>query len=409
MLAKNETDVVNTVLFCHQNKIPIVPRGAGTGLSGGCVPVAGSIIISTEKLQELEINPQAKTAIVEPGVITKTLLDQAGEYYLTYPPDPASYEESTIGGNIAENAGGLRCKRFGVTKDYVIGLRGVTVCGEIIETGIFNKQRGFSLGDIFIGSEGTLIIITKIAVRLIEKPEIGDTILVAFDNPGKAARSVSDINKAGIILTVMEYLDGDAASCSNKYEKTDGLDNAEGILLLETPAENRDKITDMIKVICENNGCSHLMIEKDPVKAQQLWKIRRNMSKAVEEIAVYRISEDVAVPNSQFPVMVSFVNDMNKTGKIRMNAYGHAGDGNLHVNFIAMTGNDDEVIEIERGIEILLKKAIEFGGTLSGEHGIGLAKKKYLSLEYDPATLNTMRKIKTIFDPENLLNPEKIF
>ncbi|NOY88269.1 MAG: FAD-binding protein, partial [FCB group bacterium] len=384
-------------------------RGAGTGLSGGCVPVPNGIVLSLERLRKLDIDTKHKIAYIGPGLITKELVDATAEFGLTYPPDPASFEESTIGGNVAENAGGLRCKRFGVTKDYVIGLKAVTIKSKIINTGIYNDSEGFALGDIFTGSEGTLVIIFEIAVRLIPLPSLGNTILVAFDSSKNAAQAVSDINNSGIIPTVMEFLDGDAAACSNQYEKNEGLDNVAAILLMETSDKTKEHQTSIIKKICERNRYSYMRIEHNPQKAQNLWKIRRNLSKAVTEITAIRISEDVAVPNSKFPLLVEFVENMNHTSSLRINSFGHAGDGNLHVNFLSTDSNEKDYKLIEKNIEKLLNKAIELGGTLTGEHGIGLAKREFLPLEFGPTTISYMKKIKDIFDPLNLMNPDKIF
>ncbi|MFQ5453388.1 MAG: FAD-binding oxidoreductase [Candidatus Zixiibacteriota bacterium] len=409
VFAENESDVVATAGYCFDNKLSLVPRGAGTGLSGGCVPSENSLVLSTERMCNLIIDEDSKIAYAGPGVITKTLLDEAQKLGLTYPPDPASYEESTLGGNVAENAGGLRCKRFGVTKDYVIGLKGVTINGEIIKTGTYNQNQGFTIGDVIIGSEGTLIIITEMAFRLIALPAAGDTMLIAFNNPGDAALSVSDITCAGIIPTVLEYLDGDAAECSNKYEKTEGLDNVAAILLIETPEDDKNNISSAISDICKKNDCTFIRTENNPEKVEQLWKIRRNLSKAVKEIAELRVSEDVAVPNSQFPVLVDFVATMNKNNSMRINSFGHAGDGNLHVNFLAVDDNEKDFKLMEENINTLLNKAVELGGTLSGEHGIGLAKRKYLPLEFDKNTISYMKIFKDIFDPFSLMNPGKIF
>ena len=409
LLAESEEDIAVAVRFCASHGIPITPRGAGTGLSGGCVPSTGALVLSTERLRSLSIQADRRVAICGPGVITKELKDAAEQLGLTYPPDPASYDESTLGGNIAEGAGGLRCKRFGVTKDYVRGLEAVLADGSLIRTGVFNKHRGFSIGDILIGSEGTLAIVTRIALRLIDIPCRGDTILVAFDRPRDAAQTVADITAAGIVPTVMEFLDGDAAACSNEYEKTEGLDNVAAILLLETSDIGRKTEATWIRQFCERNRCSYLRIEPDPEKAETLWQIRRNLSTAVKEIAGLRISEDVAVANSKFPELVDFVASMNLHSRLRINSYGHAGDGNLHVNFMAPSDSAEDLAEIERWVEKLMLKTIELGGTLTGEHGIGLAKKQYLGLEFDEPTLDTMVRIKSVFDPKYLFNPDKIF
>ncbi len=409
VMAECEEDVVNVIKYAGRHKLSVVARGAGTGLSGGCVPDKGSIVLSTERMTHLQINESTKVAIVGPGVITGDLQNKSAEVGLSYPPDPASYLESTLGGNVAEGAGGLRCKRFGVTKDYVLGIRSVTAAGEILKTGCYNDNHGFALSDILIGSEGTLAVITEISLRLIDKFETGDTFLVAFDIPKQAAQTVSDITASGIIPTILEFLDGDAVKCSNQYEKTEGLDRAAAILLIEIPQESDGKQANFIKTICEQNHCSFFRHESDVAKAEKLWKVRRNLSKAVKDIAVMRVSEDVVVPNSKFPELIEYVTELNSGSSLRINSFGHAGDGNLHVNFMADSDDPQtrKLIEIE--LEKLLKKTIEFGGTLTGEHGIGLAKRDYLGLEFDKSTLVSMKKLKEIFDPKNLFNPGKIF
>ncbi len=405
IFAQDEDDICQIVNFCNIHNIPLVPRGAGTGLSGGAVPQDGAIVLSLERMTQLKIDTLKKIAYAQTGVITKTILDEAKKLNLFYPPDPASYDESTIGGNVAENAGGLKCVKYGVTKDYVLGIRGITANGNILKTGIYNHKTGFDFTELFIGSEGTLIIITEIALRLIDMPKAGETILTAYDNPKNAAQTVSDIRMAGITPIVMEFLDGDAAACSNNYERNDSLDNVAAILLIESESTDSKKIEN----ICKNNNCTYIKHEVDADKTELLWKIRRNLSKAVKEMSVVRISEDVAVPISKFPLLVDFVAELNKKSNLRINSFGHAGDGNLHVNFMGQTGSEEELQEIEIEIEHLLHKAIELGGTLSGEHGIGLAKKKYLHLEFDKNCLSYMKLVKSVFDESAILNPNKIF
>jgi glycolate oxidase len=409
LMAETRDDIVAAARLCHKHRIPITTRGAGTGLSGGCVPSQGSLVISTMQMDKLEIYPQDRVAICGPGVITKDLQDQAAGFGLTYPPDPASYAESSLGGNVAEGAGGLRCKRFGVTKDYVIGLEAVTAGGEVIRSGVLSGTRGFSFGDVLVASEGTLAIITEIAVNLIPLPGRGTTILAAFDHPKDAAATVSQITTSGIVPTVLEYIDGDTVKLANEYAKSGEIDNAAAVLLIETSDVGIEKQKAQIEEICRRNASSFLRSEPDPDKAEQLWAIRRDISKAAAAAAKVKISEDVAVPNSKFPTLVEFVAEMNRTSPLRINSYGHAGDGNLHVNFLSMSGEKSEQALIDRAIEDLMRKTVELGGTLSGEHGIGMAKRQYMTLEFDPPTLAAMRSFKAIFDPENCLNPGKIF
>jgi glycolate oxidase subunit GlcD len=409
LLAEAVEDILAAVRFCASEKIPITPRGAGTGLSGGCLVTPGGLLISTEQMCDMQILPGRKLALCEPGVITKELADAAAEFGLTYPPDPASHEESTLGGNIAENAGGLRCKRFGVTKDYVIGLEAVLADGTLLKTGLFNDGRGLALGDLLIGSEGTLGLVTRIALRLAPQPGRGDTILAGFDRPEDSARTVAEINASGLIPTVMEFLDGDAAACSNEYERSADLDRVAALLLFETSDADGPAQVAAIRQICERNGCSYFRSESDPVKAEKLWKVRRNLSNAVKALAGLRVSEDVAVPNSRFPALVAFVAEMNARSFLRINSYGHAGDGNLHVNFMAAEDTPENWREVDRWVDVLVDKTLALGGTLTGEHGIGLAKRKYMGLEFGPSELRLMRTIKSALDPGDLFNPDKLF
>ncbi len=408
VFATCEQDVIETVRFCAEHEIPLVGRGAGTGLSGGCVPTMGELVLSTERMTELCVDPVWRIAVCGPGVITKHLQDEALKFNFAYPPDPASYTESTLGGNIAENAGGLRCKRFGVTRDYVIGLRGILADGRVLDTGIFNRNGGFNFTDLLIASEGTLVITTRIAVRLVPACGRGTTILAAFDTPEQAAQTVSDITGAGIIPMVLEYVDGDAASVANAYKHTEGIDKAAAVLLIETTELDPEGETARIRRFCEGNQAAYVRAEADPERAEVLWDVRRNISTALKAMAAIRISEDVAVPNSRFPDLVAYVSELNAASSIRINSYGHAGDGNLHVNFISMTGSDGDREEIERRIGELMRRTIELGGTLSGEHGIGLAKRQFIGLEFDDSTLEAMREFKRIFDPSSTFGPGKI-
>jgi len=409
VLAECESDVVATIRFAHKRDLPLVGRGAGTGLSGGCVPQTGSIVLSLERMKKLEIDPTGRLALCGPGVITKELLDAAAPHGLTYPPDPASYEECTLGGNVAENAGGLRCKRFGVTRDYVLGLRAVAADGGLLRTGYFANRRAFNLQDVLIGSEGTLAIVTEMALRLVPTPKVGRTFLVAFDQPADAGQTVAEITAAGIVPTVLEYLDGDAADCSNHYEKMEGLDRVGAILLIETSVESGGDQAGAIQRICERNHCSYLRHADDPNDASELWRVRRNLSKAVKAMAKIRYNEDVAVPVSRFMDLIAYVADENARGPLRVNAFGHAGDGNLHVSFLSMTGDPAEKELIRDGVEKLFHKTLELGGTLSGEHGIGKHKAPYLGWEFDRPTLAAMKAVKDSLDPSGLFNPGKLF
>ena len=409
LIAESVEDVLETVRFCREHAIPITTRGAGTGLSGGCVASPGALLLSTERLDAIDIDPTGRIAVCGPGVITKDLQDLAATFDLTYPPDPASYTESTLGGNVAEGAGGLRCRKFGVTKDYVIGLELVTANAELIRTGWFSGKRGLNIGDLIIASEGTLAIITSIALRLTTIPPRGVTILAGFGTMPDAAQTVSDITAAGITPAVLEFVDGDAIACVNSYTGTGALDRVAALLLIETGGERATSEQAAIESICRKNHVGHLRTEPDPVKAEALWTVRRTVSTAVRSISRYAVSEDVVVPVSQFPALVRFVAEENAASPLRINSFGHAGDGNLHVYYISADGSEQDLILIDKGIERLLRKTVELGGTITGEHGIGLAKRQFLALEFDAPTLAAMRMFKDIFDPHHLLNPDKLF
>lgn len=410
VFASDVDDVQAVIRYCRDVGLPVVPRGAGTGLSGGCVPVAGGVVLSTERMQQLRIRPDRKVAIAGPGVLTRDLIDTAATFGLFYPPDPASYEESTLGGNVAENAGGLRCKRYGVTRDYVIGIEAVLADGGLMSTGYFNPDCALPLHELLTGSEGTLAVITSLAFRLSDRiPRVSSTLLIGFDRAEAAARTVSAVTGSGIIPLVMEYLDGDAAACANEYQGNRTIEPVAALLLIEMADTDGPQAVEQIVTLARRNGAVRLEIEQDRAKADRLWAVRRDLSKATKAIAAVRVSEDVAVPNSRFPELVAFVDRQNAESILRINSFGHAGDGNLHVNFLAMTDTPELRHEMEQRIDRLMAKTIELGGTLSGEHGIGLAKRKYLSLEYSPATLGAMSRFKTVFDPTGLLNPGKIF
>jgi len=409
LLAHSVSDVRIAVDFCRENSIPVVPRGAGTGLSGGCVASSNALVLSTERLAQLLIDTQAKIAYCGPGLLTKTLQDEAAKSGLAYPPDPASYTEATLGGNVAENAGGLRCKRYGVTRDYVLGLQAVLMDGSEIHTGLYSQSRGFGLGDVVIGSEGTLAVITEIAVRLTSELGRGTTLLASFDRPEDAARTVSDIIAAGLVPNVMEYIDGRAAELSAAYEHDDSLGKVAAVLLMETAPESGGRQAELILRTCRRHHCVTVRVEQDASQADKLWAIRRNISKALKEMAALRFSEDVAVPVTKFPDLVAYVAERNAVSPLRVNSFGHIGDGNLHVNFLSMTGTDEDRSLVESEVDALMVKAVSLGGTITGEHGVGLAKKKYLSLEFDGPTIAAMEAVKSIFDPNRLLNPDKIF
>jgi glycolate oxidase len=409
LFAESETDVIEAINLCHTDNIPIFFRGAGTGYTGGAVPSGGGLVLSLERLDKLELFPDRKMARCGPGVITIDLMKTAEAVGLYYPPDPASYDESTLGGNVAENAGGLHCVKYGVTKDYIIGLKAVTYDGRLLETGIFSEHELFNLTGILIGSEGLLAAITEIAVRLIDIPKSGPTILAAFDTTEDAAQTVAEITAQGLVPAIMEFIDGDAIACSIAYEPVIDIHKADALLLFETDGHNAPDRASHIFDICRRHKATFLEREINPAKTEALWKIRRNLSKAVKASTKDKIAEDVCVPPSKLPELVSFVALLNKELPCRVNSYGHAGDGNLHVNFLVAQNQSIDPTLLKKAITRLFKKTLELGGTLTGEHGIGLTKMEFLELEFSGETLRQMRKVKDLFNPVCLFNPGKMF
>ena len=404
--ADTETDIVTAVRLCRELNLPLIVRGAGTGYSGGALAIRGGLLVSVERFNAIEIDSEKKTAIVEPGAITGDIMKAAEAVGLFYPPDPASYEESTIGGNLAENAGGLRCKKYGVTKDYVVAVRGVDSRGNIVE---IDQLSPYGLIDLMIGSEGTLFIFTEITLRLIDLPQPGKTIQAAFSRAVDAASVVAEVTAAGIVPCIMEFMDGDAIECSNQYDPAHKIEGGAAMLLFETDGINAVEEAEAIMAICRTYSPVLLRITDDPVERELLWKTRRNLSHAVKQAARSKTSEDVCVPPSKLPLLVAFVDEWRRHSTLRVNCYGHAGDGNLHVNFLGLTGSDREAGETADGIERLFGETLALGGTLSGEHGIGITKQDYIHLEFNEATLSFMKRLEKCLNSDNLLNPGKIF
>lgn len=405
-MAETEDELVRAVRLCRQIDLPLIIRGAGTGYSGGALAVRGGLLISIEKIDEIKIDTRTKTAVVGPGAITGDIMKAAEKKNLFYPPDPASFEESCIGGNLAENAGGLRCKKYGVTKDYVLACRGIDARGKIVE---IDHSSPFGLLDLMIGSEGTLFIFSEITLRLIDLPRPGNTLQAVFDDTVDAASVVAEVTAAGIVPCIMEFMDGDAIACSNRYDPDHRIEEGAAMLLFETDGAAAEDETAAIMAICEKYAAVALRLADDPETREHLWQTRRNLSKAVKSAYKSKISEDVCVPPSRLPQLVAYVSELAKKLPLRVNCYGHAGDGNLHVNFLGQTGDEMENQAITEGVELLFDKTLALGGTLTGEHGIGITKKDYMGREFGPSTMRCMHRLKKCLDPENLVNPGKIF
>ncbi|MGB2697233.1 MAG: FAD-linked oxidase C-terminal domain-containing protein [Candidatus Zixiibacteriota bacterium] len=407
-------EVVDVVKYAHKNKIPLVSRGTGSGYTGGSLPIKGGIVMSMEQMDKiLEINQDKKYVVVEPGVITLDLKNEVAKNGLLYAPDPSSDKMSTLGGNVAENAGGLKGRKYGVTRNYVLGLEFVLPDGELVRTGIFDPdEKGYDLESLLIGSEGTLGIITKIALRLLPQPSYDETILASFDDMENAARVVSEITAAGIIPSTMEFIDTDTLDCVLEYMQTDLVSKGGPVLLIEVDGENKEKVhpeMEKIEKICQKNKVTSLKFADTKADKENLWKVRKSCSAALLRVAPTKVNEDVCVPPSQLPALVSGIKKLSEKYKIPIDTFGHAGDGNLHVNIMADRKNPEKMERAEKAVEELFDMTLKLGGTLSGEHGIGITKAKFLENEVGKTGIDVMKRVKKAFDPDAILNPGKIF
>lgn len=412
VLAESSEDILLAVNFAIDEGYKITPRGAGTGMSGGSVPVKAGMVISTERMNQiLEFKVPEKYMVVEPGVITARIQDEAASKGLFYPPDPSSYKVSSIGGNVAENAGGLRCVKYGTTKHYVLGLEFVTARGEICRTGTLNGSIGSpDLTPLLVGSEGTLGIITRIALRLINAPAARGTMQIIFPSLDLASNSVSEIMAAGILPSVCELMDRHVLDAVTAYTGTQLPTGTEALLLIEVDGTVKEVRTGMVKVerLCRHRQALEIKSTDDPSRAEKLWTLRRSISPSLARLARGKINEDVSVSRSKLPELLKGVERIAKRYGMVIPCFGHAGDGNIHVNVMF---NPEDTLEKKRAsqaVEDVFREVVRLGGTLSGEHGIGTVKRDYMRMQMSSGELDTLRKIKEAFDPEGILNPGKI-
>lgn len=407
------TEEVSKILkVANREKIPVTPRGSATGLSGMCVPEHGGIVMAMSKMNKiLEISPEDRLAIVEPGVITNDLQVAVEEKGLFYPPDPASQTICQIGGNVATNAGGPRCVKYGVTRDYLLGLEAVLPSGEVIKTGgrPIKNVTGYDVTRLLCGSEGTLAVITKIIVKLIAKPEARRTLLVAFHAIEDASTTVSRIMAAGIVPRALELMDQHyIANCENLYHL--GLPtHAAAMLIIEVDGflETVDRQARIVKEFCEKQGAFDIKLAQSEEEADRMWMARKLGSVALYRLSKTMVTEDATVPISKIPEMVRRLKEIEKKYSITIYLLAHAGDGNMHPLLTYDPGNKEEAERVDNLIREIFEASIALGGTLTGEHGIGLAKKPFIPLEISPAEYQVWKNIKNSFDPNGILNPGK--
>jgi glycolate oxidase len=407
-------EVVGIVKLAREHGIPIVPRGAGSGLSGGALPTQGGLVVVMNRFNRMiNLDTENLVAEVEPGVITaefQTVVEKEGMFY---PPDPASRDFSTLGGNAAENAGGTRAVKYGVTRDYILGLEAVLGTGELVRTGVRTAKGvvGYDLTRLLVGSEGTLAIITGLILRLLPKPEAKETVLAYFDDLYTAGQTVAAITAARIIPATLEFMDKSSISCVEGYLKM-GLDRTAGALLLvETDGSQDQALREAEKIadICRGNGARSVKRAETRIEAENMWQARRALSPALFRAATGKFNEDIVVPRSRIPDMINRIENIADTFQLTIINFGHAGDGNIHVNVMFDRSNPRDVKKAEAAVREIMTATLELGGTLSGEHGIGTTKKNLIGLEISPESLALMKRIKKAFDPDGIMNPGKIF
>ena len=418
---KTAQEISSILKICNREKIPVTPRGAGTGLSGGALALHGGIIISMERFNRIiQIDERNLQATVEPGVITQVFQEAVIEKGLFYPPDPASKGSCFLGGNLAECAGGPKAVKYGVTKDYVLNTEVVLPTGEIIMTGanVLKNSTGYNLTQLIIGSEGTLGIITKIIFKLIPYPKENLLMLVPFSDTAKACEAVSAIFRAGHTPSGLEFMEKDCIDFIVKYTSLPNPfasakpDDVAAILYVEVDGNNKDVLMrecENISEVLYKFDCGEILFAETIQQKIDLWKMRRSASEAVKSNSVYK-EEDTVVPRAELPELLKGVKEIGKKYGFRSVCYGHAGDGNLHVNIIRENMSDYKWNnKVPEGIREIFKLCVSLGGTISGEHGIGLVQKNYLPIAFNETQLHIMKEIKNVFDPNGILNPGKIF
>ena len=410
----NTEEISRIVRLANAESIPLLPRGAGSGFTGGSLPIHGGIVLVLTRMNRiLGIDTDNLIAVVEPGVVTGRLQKEVERLGLFYPPDPASKDFSTLGGNIAECAGGPRCVKYGVTRDYVLGLEVVTPTGEIIHTGgrTMKNVVGYDLTRLFVGSEGTLGIVTRITLRLLPKPEARKTMLVAFESIGGAALAVSAIIRGKIIPTTLEFMDGSAIDCVRKATSLDLPLACRAVLIIEVDGdrEQMDAQAGKILAIILPLGVLETRVAETSEESEAIWKVRRSVSPSLRTLNPNKFNEDIVVPRSRVPEMIRALEAIANRYGVPIINFGHAGDGNIHVNVMVDLAEAGMEEKMQLALNEIFRTTVDLGGSVSGEHGIGTAKAPYIGMELDQATLATMRLIKQALDPNNIMNPGKIF
>jgi glycolate oxidase len=414
VLPETNEDVSAVVRVAAQHDVPIVPRGMSSGLAGGSIPIRGGIVMSLTRMNRiLEIDRENMTATVQAGVVTADLQAEVEKLGLFYPPDPSSNKQSTIGGNVACNAGGPRCLKYGVTENYVLGLTVVLADGRILRTGgkAIKYVTGFNIDQLFVGSEGALGIITEVILRLIAKPPYARTALVQFPTLDDAARSVHAVLTRGLVPAAMELLDETAIACIEEAMHLGLPLDVEALLVVESDGADEDAVQreiDAIADICLQTGASRVDVARNAEERDNLWRARRSISPSLARRAPNKLGEDITVPRSAIPEAIRRIKAISAKYGLPIVIFGHAGDGNLHPNILFDRRDPAQWEKVQQMVGEVFRVALDLGGTLSGEHGIGTFKLPYMREALGPASINIQWRIKQALDPQNILNPGKV-
>jgi glycolate oxidase len=399
--------------LANEHRLPVTPRGAGTGLAGGAIPASGGLVLDLSRMNKIvDIRIPDRLAIVQPGVVYADLEKALGPYGYFFPPDPSSSSVCTMGGNVATNAGGIRGAKYGVTRDYVLALEVVLPNGQIVRTGTacIKSASGYDLTRLFVGSEGTLGVITEITLKIAPRPLAFKTSLATFDRLEDAGKAVTDIMHSGIIPSVLEILDENTIRVLREHARVT-LPEAQSLILVETDGYTAEEASFQMEKVFDalrKNGAKEISIADSPDEVASLWKLRKTIGSIAAQLRTNNVSEDVTVPISKVPDLLTGISAIVRGHNLPFVIFGHAGDGNLHPRIMFDGADPDQVQRARNAVEDIFRLTCELGGTLTGEHGIGLAKAPFMDLEHGAAAIRIMREIKKLFDPNNILNPGKM-
>lgn len=407
-------EVASIVRLCNEYKIALTARGRGTGTTGATVPLNAGVVLSTEKMNRIiKVDPANRYMVVEPGVTNQQVQDVAKEHGFFWPPDPTSAAYCSVGGNLAYNSAGPRAVKYGTPRENVFGLRAVTGNSEEIRTGVYTTKGvvGYDLTRLLIGSEGTLAIITEATLKLTPLPEGKRTLQAIYKDIDSAAKAVASIMAQPITPCALEFIDGQAINMIRDYSEANLPDDAGAVLMIEVDGQNYtlDQSVDAIKKAAQNNGLVEIQVAQTTEEIAELWATRKALSPALRKIAPKKINEDVVVPVSNIPVLIHGLEDLSKKYNITIVNFGHAGNGNIHVNLLLDPDDPEQMKNGYQCLDEVFSLVLQLDGTLSGEHGVGIEKRDFVDREIDPVTLNLMRRIKSQFDPNGILNPNKMF